>query len=74
MSISNREKLNRPYKHWEVWGGQLLCGFCAGVGSHLGGEYFGHPLLFASVGGGFGGLCFSRISSYIDRRYYSEST
>ena len=55
-----------------MWAGLLLCGLCAGIGNYLGGEYFGHATLYASVGGGIGGLLFANVSRYVDRRYFSE--
>jgi ABC-type thiamin/hydroxymethylpyrimidine transport system permease subunit len=72
MHVSRREEKMRHYEHWETWIGLLLPGLCAGLGSYLGGEYFGHSSISAGIGGGIGALLFRVVTKYVDRRYYSR--
>lgn len=59
-----RRAYRSVFLHWESWGGMVLCGVCAGAGSHFFGMTGG--ILMA----GMGGFLYGQIATYVVMKYY----
>jgi hypothetical protein len=72
-----RNAQGHMYTHWETWVGLVAVGLLAGAGNHIGnavgGETFGSGLIGAMVGAAVGSLIYSRVTTYVVCRYYSEA-
>lgn len=63
----------RHLRHWESYLAIVACGVLSGVGGYLGAKYFGHPAIFAGIGGGMGGVLLGKVVRYVDLRYHKTS-
>lgn len=60
--LSMRERARRwrsayksAFRHWQTWGGLVLCGVLSGAGAYLGG------IVGTVISGGLGGFIYSQI-------------
>jgi predicted lipid-binding transport protein (Tim44 family) len=73
MYLTPKQRRGRVFLHWETWLGLLLAGLLAGLGSHVGQVFLGHPSICAAIGGAVGGYAFHLVTGYVRRRYYPAS-
>ena len=59
-----RSAYKSAFRHWQTWGGLVLCGAFAGAGSHFGG--MAGTVLLA----GLGGFIYGQIVTHVVLKYY----
>jgi|GEM_PF-3304936 len=74
MYLTPTQRRRRVFLHWETWVAFLLGGGCGALGSHVGEQFFGHPGLFAGIGGALGGYVMYLGTRYVERHYYPTTS
>ncbi len=59
-----RSAYKSAFRHWQTWGGLVLCGVLAGAGAYFGGTV-GTVIL-----GGLGGFIYGQIVTHVVLRHY----
>ena len=62
-----RDSYRRIWGHWQTWLALIVCGACAGIGSH-----FGH-ILGAMAGGGIGGFVLGQVTTHLTLGYFRQA-